>query len=200
MGVVDEPVRCPAEFEQHASEILGVDAIGDHRLGIGFGERLRLSLRAAAGFVEGFDVGEHALRGGTEDEGDGVDPMRPDVAHGAEFSAFAGQEAPVVIGVVKEPVLEEVALDMDDVAEVAALHHGAHLEDRGEKAAHVIHGEGGAVFPLYRGDNLGGLARGHAEGFLADDMFAGGEGGERLFDVGVVRRGDVDDIDLGGSQ
>ncbi len=121
--------------------------------------------------------------------------MGADVADGAEFTAFAGEEAPVVVGFLEEPVLEEVALDVDDAAEVAALDHGAHLEDGGEEAAHVIDGEdpvgGGGGF-----DDPGGVAAVHAEGFFADDVFAGFKGGDGLLDVLVVRRGDVDDVDF----
>ncbi len=121
--------------------------------------------------------------------------MGADVADGAELAAFAGEEAPVVVGFLEEPVLEEVALDVDDAAEVAALDHGAHLEDGGEEAAHVIDGEdpfgGGGCF-----DDLCGVAAVHAEGFFADDVFTGFEGGDGLFDVLIVRRGNVDDIDF----
>jgi hypothetical protein len=57
---------------------------------------------------------------GAQDEGDGVDPVGADVADRAEFAAFAGEDAPVVVGLLDEPVLEEMTLHVHDPAEVAA--------------------------------------------------------------------------------
>lgn len=122
--------------------------------------------------------------------------MRADVAAGAEFAAFTGEEAPVVVGVLEQPVLEEMALDVNDLAEFAARHHRARLEHGGKEAAHVVHGEDGRSCPLHGGDNLRGVARVHAERLFAHDVFAGGERGEGLLDVRLVRGGDVDDIDV----
>jgi len=195
VDVGGEAVRGVGELEEDAGEVFGIDRVGCHGGGVGGGEGFDFACGAETGFVEGFEGGEDARGFGSEDEGDGVDPMGADVADGAEFTAFAGEEAPVVVGFLEEPVLEEVALDVDDAAEVAALDHGAHLEDGWEEAAHVIDGEdavgGGGGF-----DDFGGVAAVHAEGFFADDVFTGFEGGDGLLDVLIVRRGDVDDIDF----
>jgi hypothetical protein len=132
------------------------------------------------------------------DERHRVDPVRADVAYGAELATFPGQQAPVVIGRHLQPVLKKMSLNVHYPAEVAALDHRAHLEDGGEEPAHVIDGEHRPATPaLAHGlDHPRRFLRRHAERLFADDMFAGGQRGERLFDVDLVRRRDVDDIDV----
>jgi len=195
---VGKTVARLAELQQDAAEVLGVDLVRHHRLGIGLGKGLHLAARAQAGLVEGFEVGEDALGAAAEDEADGVDPVRADVAHRPQLAALGGEQAPVVVGLMQQPVLEEVALDVDDLAEVAARDHGAHLQDGGEEAAHVVDREHRALFAalLDRGDDAGGFGRGHAQGFFTDDVLALGEGVEALLNVGLVGRGDVDDVNV----
>jgi hypothetical protein len=132
-----------------------------------------------------------------EDEAHGVDPVRADVAHGAEFAALAGEHAPVVVGLMQQPVLEEVALHVDDPAEVAARDHRAHLQHGGEEAAHVVHREDGPFLPpFFTASTTFESRRGHAERLFADDVLAHLERLEALLDMNLVRRGDVDDIDV----
>ena len=191
-----ETMRRIAEVQQQAPEILGVHSVRHHRRRIALREGLHLARRTVPRRVEGPEVSEHALRLGAEDERHRVDPMGADVADRAELAALAGEQAPVVVGVLEQPVLEEVALHMDDPPEIAALDQRAHLQHRGEEAAHVVHGEDRAARArlAHRRDDLGRLLRGHAQRLLADHVLAGLERVERLLDVDLVGRGDVDDV------
>ena len=57
--------------------------------------------------------------------------MRPDVAHGAQLAVVFGFDAPVPVGIVKQPILGISSLDDQNIAQVAIfddaadmLHHG----------------------------------------------------------------------------
>ena len=144
--------------------------------------------------MKGLQVRKDRLRLRAEDEADRVNPVRADVADGAELATLAGEESPVVVRGLEQPVLEEVALDVDDLAEVAALDERAHLEHGGEEPAHIVHGKDRRAFLLHGGHHLRRLLRRHAQRLLADDVLARRERGEGLLDMDFVRRGDVDDI------
>ena len=104
-------------------------------------------------------------------------------------------EAPVPVGVVEEPVLEVVAGDEPDLAEVAVGDGLAHvLVERVEPDVEVDRVDEAARARASL-DEPGRLRGGHRQRLLADDVLAGGEDRRRLRDVEVVRRGDVDDVD-----
>ena len=48
---------------------------------------------------------------------DQVQPVGADVGHGPQLAALLGQDAPVVVGVVEQPVLDVAAADGEDVAQ-----------------------------------------------------------------------------------
>ena len=184
-----------AKLQQHTGEVLGVDFEAHHLLGIDFRKGLHLALRTFPGFVEGFHRGVNAFGPRAEDEGHGVDPMRADVAHGAQFPALAGLNPPVVIRLLQKPVLEEVPLHMNDAAEVVALDHGFHLQHGGEEAAHVVHRKD-TVALLRSRHHTRGLLRVHTQRLFANDVLAGFQRRDALLDVHLVRRSDVDDVDV----
>jgi hypothetical protein len=99
--------------------------------------------------------------------------MRTNVADGPQLPPFAGQHPPVEIRLLQQPILEEVPLDMNDSAEVAACDHGPQLKDGREKSAHVVHGEHRSVGFLDRCNHAGRLPGVHAQWFFADDVFSG---------------------------
>ena len=97
---------------------------------------------ALAGGVDGLEVGLHGGDGEAGDELDEVEPVGADVGDGAQFAAFAAEDAPVVVGGVEEPVLHVTAGDGVDAAEGAAPDHGADFPvERVE--AHVVVDAGG---------------------------------------------------------
>lgn len=146
--------------------------------------------------MEGLEVGEDPFGPASEDERDGVDPMGADVADRPQFAPLRGEQTPVEVGVVQQPVLEEVSLHMDDPAEIAAGDHGPHLQDRREEPAHVVHREHrGGGFPHGR-DHAGRLLGIHAQRLLADHVLAGLEGLQRLRHVHLVGRGDMHNVHL----
>ena len=199
MHVVGEAVRRPPETQQQAPEVLGVDMVRDEVGRIRLGKGLQLRPRTLPDLVKGLGMREHGLRLGAEDEGNGVDPMRPDVADRPQGPTFRGQYPPVVIGLLEQPVLEEVSLHMDDAPDVPALDHGAHLEDGGEEPAHVVHREHRRRTLPQRGQHPLGLARVHAQRLLADDVLPRGQRRQRLLHVHLVGGRDVDDVDIGRS-
>ena len=120
--------------------------------------------------------------------------MRSDVTDRAEGAALAGLQPPVPVGVVEEPVLEIVAGDEPDLAQVAG---GDPLTDvLVERVEPDVEVDG--VDQPARGrlpDEPSRLGGGQGEGLLADDVLASAEDRRRLRHVEVVRRGDVDDVD-----
>ena len=95
---------------------------------------------------------------------------------------------------MKQPILKEVPLDMNDSAEIAACDHGSQLKDGREESAHVVHGEYRCVGFLNRSNHTGRFPGVHAQWFFADDVLARTQGLERLRHMRLVGRSDVDDI------
>ena len=126
-----------AELEQHAAEVLGVHLVGHHGFPALLGEGLHLAPRTQALLVKRLDVGKHVRGFGTKDETHRINPMRADVTHRAEFPTFTGEHAPVVVGLMQQPILEEMPLNMNDLPEVTTLHQRPHLQHSREEAAHV---------------------------------------------------------------
>lgn len=132
------------EAEERGAAVLGLDVdglgcVGGLDLG---GKGLDLAGGALAGGIDGLEVGLHGGDGKAGDELDEVEPVGADVGDGAQFAAFAAENAPVVVGGVEEPVLHVTAGDGVNLAEGAALNHGADFPvERIE--AHVVVDAGG---------------------------------------------------------
>ena len=197
VDAIGKTVAGIAKAEQYTAEILGFDGIGNHLFRIHLGEGLDLTLGTEAGLVERFEVGEHGLGAGSQDERHGVDPVASDVTDGPQFAAFAGEDAPVVVGFLEQPVLKEMPLNVHDTAEIAALHQGAHLQDGREETAHVIHREHRGSRPSRCGHDPGRFPGGHSQRLFTDHMPARRQRREGLFHMHFVGRRDVDHIDVG---
>ena len=119
------------------------------------------------------------------------EPMSPTARSAPPRS---GLEPPVPIGVVEQPVLEVAAGDQPDLAKGTARDElvGVLVERVvADVEVRRVHEPGVGCSD----DKTGGVLRRHRQGLLADDVLAGTQDGERLLDVDVVGRGDVDDVD-----
>lgn len=108
--------------------------------------------------------------------------------------ALTGQQAPVIIRRVQQPVLKEMPLHMNDLPKLTPLHQRPHLQHRREEPAHIVHCENRRTPALHNGHYARGLLRRHPQRLLAHHMFAGGQCGERLLHMHFVRRRDVHHI------
>jgi hypothetical protein len=80
--------------------------------------------------VEGRQVGADARDGQPGQVLDHVHPVRPDITHGAQRAVALGLDAPVVVGLIEQPVLRVGTLHVQDLTEFArfddapdVLHH-----------------------------------------------------------------------------
>ena len=78
--------------------------------------------------MDRLQVRKHRFHLQAGDRRDQVHPVGADVGDGAQLAALLHQNAPVVVGVVVEPVLGVAAVDVVDFAHVAAAHHVAGFE------------------------------------------------------------------------
>ena len=85
---------------------------------------------------------------------------------------------------------------MEDAAQVASLDHLLRLRDGGNAAIIVANHVHHARF-LDRFEHRLGFLHGHGERLFAEDMLAGPGGGDGDLRMRVVRRVDVENIDLG---
>jgi hypothetical protein len=83
---------------------------------------------------KGGQVGHDALDPDSAEEAHQVQPVRPDVADGPEHPALGGIEPPVPVGVEQEPVLEVVAGDQADLAQLAVGHESGEVLVQGIEA------------------------------------------------------------------
>jgi hypothetical protein len=126
-----------------------------------------------------------------------IDDVRIDVAVGAA-AADALLQAPDERELrVGRPVLSVAGAVMINPADGAFIDHLLGLGDGGDAAVIVAdHVDDLGLFD--RGDHLFGLLDGEGEGLFAQDMFAGAGRGDGDLGMGIVGRGDVHDIDVGG--
>ena len=171
----DRAAGAVVEAEQDRRGVLGRHVALD---GVACCARSRTSrpgrAAARAGPDERGEVGHHRDDRLAGQERHQVEPVRPDVADRPERAALVGLEPPVPVGLEQQPVLEVVAGDEPDVAEVAGGDELADvLVERVEADVEVDRVDE----PARRGelDQLGGLGRGHRQRLLADDVPAGGE-------------------------
>ena len=182
MHAVGEAVCGFSEFQEHAAEVLGVAAVGQHRLRVHLREGLHLTARPITCLVKRLQVREHALRARAEDEGDGVNPVSADVTDGAELAALAREQTPVVIGRVQQPVLKKMSLHVDDLPEVAALHQRAHLKHGRKEPAHVVHRKDRRARALRGGDDAPEFSDDDARKMLFGAVY------QQMLDDGIVRK------------
>ncbi len=133
------------------------------------------------------------------DEGGEVAPVRADVGEGARAAAEGGVDAPVGVARRQQPVLQVGAVDAADVAELAGGDQLARVADDGvvavdERDRDEAAGVGGVARELL---GLGAVER---DRLLADDVLAvlERELGQRR--VQVVRRADVQHVDVVGGR
>ena len=182
------------EAEQDRGRVLGGDLARDGLVGPLQGE----GLHGAGGLLANLDECRQVRHDRHDrlpgDERREIQPVRADVADGAEGPAALGLEAPVPVGLEEEPILEVAAGHQADVADLATSHELVGVLVERVVADVEVHGvDEPAGFG--RLDQLVRFDRGHAQGLFADDMLAGRERSLRLADVQVIGRGDVDDID-----
>lgn len=109
--------RSIAELEEHVSKVVGLNLIrGIFDFAIGFGKRLNFSKGSFARLMPGAQLGEDRGNSGAEDKANSIQPMRADVGHGSEFASLLWQQAPVVIGLLEQPVLQVRTIHMYDLA------------------------------------------------------------------------------------
>ena len=114
-----DAARAVVEAQQDVGSVLGGDVALD-RLGRALGrEGLDRAGRLLAHRDERRQVGHHLDDVQAGDEARQVEPVRADVADGAERAATLGLEPPVPVGLEQQPVLEVAAGDQADVAEPA---------------------------------------------------------------------------------
>jgi hypothetical protein len=183
---------CPAvEAEEDRRGVLGRDVALDRLDRAVRGEGLDRPGGFATRLDERRQVGHHRLHVLAGDIGHEIEPVRADVAHGAERPAAIGLEPPVPVALEEQPILEVAAGDEPDLAQAAV----------GDQRSCVLVQRVEADVEVRRVDEtrLGGqgdqpcrLVGGHREWLLADDMLARPQRGLRLAEVEVVRRRDVD--------
>ena len=125
-----------------------------------------------------------------------VAPVRADVAERRRRAALGRVEAPRVVGVLEQPVLQVVAVDEVRRADVAAGDGVPRLLH--ERVAAVVEGDGGddARAPRLLDQPLRFGGR-HRQRLVRDDVLAPGQRGRRHLVVQVVRRRVVDDLHVG---
>ncbi len=142
------------------------------------------------------DVAEHLGDAQAADVLRQVAPVRADVAERRRGAALVGLEAPRVVGVLEQPVLQVVADEEVRLADVPARDRVPRLLH--ERVAAIVErdgvddpGLGGLV------DELLGFRRGHRQRLVGDDVLA--LGNRRRVDrvVQVVGRGVVHHVDVG---
>ena len=121
--------------------------------------------------------------------------MGADVGDGRQLAALLHQDAPVVVGVVVEPVLGVAAVDVVDRAHVAAAHHVVRLQVERVEADVVADGRR-LLFALRQLHQLGRLLRVHGQRLLAQDVLAGQERllGQRVMQH--VGHGEMDGVNV----
>ncbi len=141
--------------------------------------------------MKGCEVGADRHDPLSRDVFDHVAPMRADVAHRPERTCLFRLDAPVPVGVVKQPVLRIRALRDQDFPEVAALTHPAHLLHHGVVAQVVTGGVADRFGAGQPGQRRGFRTR-HRQRLLAQNVLARFERGRRHREVPRVWRADVD--------
>ena len=124
--------------------------------------------------------------------------MGADVGHGPQLATLVGQHPPVVVGRVKEPVLDVAAADRVDVAQVASFDHVPGLQVEGIKTDVVVDARRQPFLPGLPGqlDEPGGFRRVHRQRFFTVYVLAGLEHPAGLLKVQTVGRRDVHHLHL----
>ena len=123
-----------------------------------------------------------------------IEPVRPEVADHVRRTRSRGVEAPA--GGREEHVVAEIAaVDERDVADRSARHVDSHLLDQ-RIAASVVAGRVHEPSLLRGGDHCPAFARRDRERLFADDVNPVLDCGQRLCGMDVVRRADVEHVDL----
>ena len=192
------PLGAGRRAEQRGDRVLGGDGPAFPVLRAGGGEGLRVRVRRA--------LGEHGGGLGAErddpvagDELDEVAPVRADVRERPRGAAEVGVDAPVVVVGRGEPVLQVAPVDQPDGTERPGADAGARLADDGMEAVDERDG-GDATGRARCGDQLAGLRRAHRQRLLADDVLAVGERERGEVRVEMVRRADVEHVDVVGGR
>jgi hypothetical protein len=180
----------------------GPDVLGRH--GPARGGRCR-----AAGPGEGVGAGHDPLGHGGHGDGahggqpvaghelDEVAPVRADVGEGPRRTGQRRVDAPVVVVLGGQPVLQVAAVDQAQRPDPAGGHPGPGLAHERVEAVDERHG-GHDAGGLGRGLQLAGGGAVDGQRLLAHDVLAGGQRRPRQRRVQVVGRADVDHVDVVG--
>jgi hypothetical protein len=190
----DRATRTAVEAEEDVGEILARDrGLLPRDIGAA-GEGLHLPRRALADGQHGREVREHLDDPPAGDELRRVEPVRADVADGAKLSCALGLEPPVPVGRQGKPVLQEAAVNVPDLPQLAGVYPRTRLPDQRIEAKVEVRAvdEAGALCQL---QELGGLGGREGKRLLADHVLAGLERLLRLRVMQVVRSGQMDDVD-----
>ena len=126
-----------------------------------------------------------------------IAPVRSDVAERRGGAALVRLEAPRVVGVLQQPVLQVVR---------RATKCGVPMSPRGDRVPRLLHQRVAAIVERHRVDDAGlgrlveqrlRLGRGHRQRLVRDDVLALGDRRRVHRVVQVVRRRVVDDVDVG---
>ena len=130
------------------------------------------------------------------DELNEVTPMAAQVGHDVGPARDRGVEAPGIVRVVEQPVLQEVAHESPDLAQVAPADAGGGLLDDRVVAIAKIDRRQCPPLPS-QADELGRLGRVQRQGLLGEDVLPGQDGFPVEVEMDVVGRAVMDDLDLG---
>ena len=139
---------------------------------LAFWNARRAPARLLADRNDGREVGEHVRDAQPRHVLRQVAPVRPDVAHRRGLAALVGLEAPAVVGVEQQPVLQVLAVDEARRPNLALGDHRPRLLHQRVAAVverhrvhHALGGGGVEQFP--------GLGRGHRQRLVRHDVLAG---------------------------
>jgi len=192
----EDAVDAVFEMNEDGGIVIGFD--GDFIGGDVFGGRERFDV-AAWLVADGNDGSEISAEFGDFLSGNPlnkIEPVGADVGDGAKFAAEFGFKAPVPIGGIGKPVLQEAAVDEADFADGARSNKGFGLN--AERVVAEVVGDATDAIGLFgERHELRGFARVHGERLFAHNVFTSAEKSRGLREMNVVGRADVDCGDFG---
>ena len=186
------------ETKHDSAIVIGGDVDGfGGLLGIGLaGKGLDFTQGAFADGMEDSQIGEDVFDIAAGDVLDEVNPVSADVGNGPELALFLGQNPPVVVGIVEEPVLLVTAEDGMQVTQLPGFDPLLGFKVNGVEADVVVHSGGKTLF-FGKAYEFSGFLGGHGQRFFAEDVFASIKGFYGLLKVESIGGCDMDGIDIG---
>src|SRR5579862_4640465 len=196
LGNGENAVNAMFQMDQDRGVIVGLD--GDFVGGdiLGGGERFHVATRLVADRNHGGEIGAEFRDFFPGDPLNQIQPVRANVGDGAQLPAQLGLQTPVPVGGIREPVLQEAAMDEADFANGAGSDQRFGLNAQ-RIVTEIVGHAADAVGFLGQRDELRGFARVHGQRLFAQDVLAGAEEFGGLFKVDVVGRADMHGGDFG---